>query len=93
MDLTWDRTPDLRGERPATNRLSHGTALEWSIFQSRSSEHKSEARIRDVMYWKSAKYLINLTYVLRGFQRLSSGTDEFQIGHNQFFSIYQIKIF
>jgi hypothetical protein len=26
MDLTWDRTPGLRGERPATNRLSHGTA-------------------------------------------------------------------
>jgi hypothetical protein len=27
LDLTWDRTPGLRGERPATNRLSHGTAL------------------------------------------------------------------
>jgi hypothetical protein len=27
MDLTWDRTPGLRGERPATNRLSHGTAF------------------------------------------------------------------
>jgi hypothetical protein len=27
MDLTWDRTPGLRGERPATNRLSHGTAI------------------------------------------------------------------
>jgi hypothetical protein len=26
MDLTWDRTPGLRGERPATNRLSHGMA-------------------------------------------------------------------
>jgi hypothetical protein len=26
MDLTWDRTPGLRGKRPATNRLSHGTA-------------------------------------------------------------------
>jgi hypothetical protein len=26
MDLTWYRTPGLRGERPATNRLSHGTA-------------------------------------------------------------------
>jgi hypothetical protein len=26
IDLTWDRTPGLRGERPATNRLSHGTA-------------------------------------------------------------------
>jgi hypothetical protein len=26
MDFTWDRTPGLRGERPATNRLSHGTA-------------------------------------------------------------------
>jgi hypothetical protein len=24
--LTWDGIPDLRGERPATNRLSHGTA-------------------------------------------------------------------
>jgi hypothetical protein len=24
--LTRDRTPGLRGERPATNRLSHGTA-------------------------------------------------------------------
>ena len=24
---TWDRTPGLRGERPATNRLSHGTAV------------------------------------------------------------------
>jgi hypothetical protein len=28
MDLTWDRTPGLRGERPATNRLNHGTAVE-----------------------------------------------------------------
>jgi hypothetical protein len=27
MDMTWDRTPGLRGERPATNRLSHGTAI------------------------------------------------------------------
>jgi hypothetical protein len=27
MDLAWDRTPGLRGERPATNRLSHGTAI------------------------------------------------------------------
>jgi hypothetical protein len=27
MDLTWDRTPGLRGERPVTNRLSHGTAF------------------------------------------------------------------
>ena len=26
MDLTWDRTLGLRGERPATNLLSHGTA-------------------------------------------------------------------
>jgi hypothetical protein len=27
QDLTWDRTPGLRGVRPATNRLSHGTAV------------------------------------------------------------------
>jgi hypothetical protein len=31
MDLTWDRTPSLRGERPATNRLSYGTAY-WGLF-------------------------------------------------------------
>jgi hypothetical protein len=27
MGLTWDRTPGLRGEKPATNRLSHGMAI------------------------------------------------------------------
>jgi hypothetical protein len=26
-DLTWDRTPGRRGGKPATNRLSYGTAL------------------------------------------------------------------
>jgi hypothetical protein len=28
-DLTWARTPDRSGRKPATNRLSYGAAYRW----------------------------------------------------------------
>jgi hypothetical protein len=38
-NLTWidpGANPGLRGERPATNRLSHGTAHNWLLFSENS---------------------------------------------------------
>jgi hypothetical protein len=39
MDLIWDRTPGLRGERPATNRLGHGTDITSLLDPESNSVH------------------------------------------------------
>jgi hypothetical protein len=42
--LDLGSNPGLRGERPATNRLSHGTALHYPVGMYRGSTMEKKAR-------------------------------------------------